>query len=53
MSERAGGGVRVERYGEPAALLRGLKELREQGLTPRGMLFLAQAPDGAIHLGVP
>ena len=46
-------GVRVERYGEPASLLRGLKELRSQGLTPRGLLFLALSPDGAIHLGIP
>jgi hypothetical protein len=49
MSER----VVVERYGEPAALLRGLKAMRERGLTPRGMLFLALSPDGAIHLGIP
>jgi hypothetical protein len=47
------GGVTVERFGEPAALLRGLKDLRERGLTPRGMLFLALSPDGAIHLGIP
>lgn len=47
------GGVRVERYGEPAALLRGLKTLREGGLTPRGLLFVALSPDGAIHLGIP
>jgi hypothetical protein len=53
MSERDGRGVRVERYKEPAALLRGLKDLRERGLTPRGMLFLALAPDGVIHLGLP
>ena len=46
-------GVRVERYGEPASLLRGLKELRGKGLTPRGLLFLALSPDGAIHLGIP
>ena len=45
--------VNVERYGEPAAMLRGLKELRAKGLTPRGMLFLALSPDGAIHLGIP
>ena len=46
-------GVRVERYGDPAAALRGLKELRGKGLTPRGLLFLALSPDGAIHLGIP
>ena len=46
-------GVRVERFGEPTSLLRGLKELRKKGLTPRGLLFLALSPDGAIHLGIP
>lgn len=45
--------VITERYAEPPALLRGLKALRERGLTPRGMLFLALSPDGAIHLGLP
>jgi hypothetical protein len=45
--------VKVERFAEPAALLRGMKRLRETGLTPRGLLFLAIAPDGAIHVGVP
>jgi hypothetical protein len=43
----------VERYAEPAAFLRGLKALRQRGLTPRGLLFLALSPDGAIHVGVP
>jgi hypothetical protein len=33
--------------------LRGLKDLRGKGLTPRGLLFLALSPDGAIHLGIP
>jgi hypothetical protein len=45
--------VRVERFTDPAALLRGLKALREQGVTPRGLVFLALSPDGAIHLGLP
>lgn len=45
--------VIVERFAEPTSLLRGLKELRGRGLTPRGMLFLALSPDGAIHLGIP
>jgi hypothetical protein len=45
--------VIVERYGEPAALLRGLKALRQRGVTPRGLLFLALSPDGAIHVGIP
>jgi hypothetical protein len=45
--------ILVEKFSEPAALLRGLKALRAKGLTPRGMLFLALSPDGAIHLGIP
>jgi hypothetical protein len=45
--------ILVETFGEPAALLRGLKGLRGSGLTPRGMLFLALSPDGRIHLGLP
>lgn len=43
----------VEKFPEPAALLRGLRKLRESGLTPRGLLFLALSPDGAIHVGTP
>ena len=46
-------GVRVEKYREPSSFLQGLKNLRQTGLTPRGLLFCALAPDGAIHLGVP
>ena len=45
--------VTVERFPEPASLLRGLARLRQSGLTPRGLLFLALAPDGGIHLGTP
>jgi hypothetical protein len=45
--------VLVEHFPDPAALLRGLKAQRERGLTPRGLLFLALSPDGAIHVGVP
>jgi hypothetical protein len=45
--------ILVEKFASPAALLRGLKALREKGLTPRGMLFLALSSDGAIHLGIP
>src|SRR5689334_4592820 len=36
--------VLVESFNEPAALLRGLKRLRETGMTPRGLLFLALTP---------
>jgi hypothetical protein len=45
--------VVVERFAEPTALLRGLQRLRTTGLTPRGLLFLALAPDGAIFVGTP
>jgi hypothetical protein len=45
--------VLVEHFSEPAALLRGLKAMRERGLTPRGLLFLALSPDGHIHVGIP
>ena len=45
--------VRIERYAEPAAFVRGLTKLRNEGLTPRGLVFLALAPDGGVHVGVP
>jgi hypothetical protein len=45
--------VTVERFPEPASLVRGLSRLRQSGLTPRGLLFAALAPDGSIHLGTP
>ena len=45
--------VSVERFTGPAPLIQGLKRLRERGVTPRGLLFLALSPDGAIHIGVP
>jgi hypothetical protein len=45
--------VKIERFGDPSAFLLGLKALRKTGLTPRGLLFLALSPDGAIHLGHP
>ncbi len=46
-------GVKVERFSEPTVFLHGLKTLRQSGLTPRGMLFLALSSDGAVHLGIP
>ena len=46
-------GVVVESFSGPPALLRGLKAMRERGITPRGLLFLALSPDGAVHVGVP
>jgi len=45
--------VLVERFAEPAAFVRGLTRLRQNGLTPRGLLFLALAPDGSVHVGTP
>jgi len=45
--------VTVERFPEPSSFLRGLQRLRLSGLTPRGMLFLAISPEGAIHIGTP
>ena len=46
-------GISVEKYTGPAPLIQGLKALRERGVTPRGLLFLALAPDGTIHIAVP
>jgi hypothetical protein len=45
--------VKVEKFTGPLSLIQGLKRLRLSGVTPRGLLFLALSPDGAIHVGVP
>jgi hypothetical protein len=45
--------TRVHHYREPAALIVGMKELRKQGLTPRGLLFIALDPRGETYLVVP
>ena len=45
--------VLVESFSGPPALLRGLRAMRERGITPRGLLFLAFSPDGAVHVAVP
>ena len=45
--------VVVERFAEPASFVRGLSRLRQGGLTPRGLLFIALSPDGAVHVGTP
>jgi hypothetical protein len=45
--------TRVYHYRTPAALILGLKELRKQGLTPRGLLFIALDPRGETHVVVP
>jgi hypothetical protein len=45
--------TRVFHYRDPAAVILGLKELRKQGLTPRGLLFAACDPRGETYLAVP
>jgi hypothetical protein len=45
--------TRVHRYRDPYGVVRGLKELRKQGLTPRGLLFVALDPRGETYLVVP
>jgi len=43
----------IEKFSGPSTLLGGLKRLRQRGITPRGLLFLALSPDGTINLAVP
>jgi hypothetical protein len=45
--------TRVYHYRDPAAVILGLKELRKQGLTPRGLLFVALDPRGETSIAVP
>jgi hypothetical protein len=45
--------TRVYHYRQPAAVILGLKDLRRQGLTPRGLLFIALDPRGETHIVVP
>lgn len=45
--------TRVFRYGNPAAVVLGLKELRKRGLTPRGLLFIALDERGDTHIAIP
>jgi hypothetical protein len=45
--------TKVFRYRDPAAVPLGLGELRRQGLTPRGILFLALDGLGETHLAIP
>jgi hypothetical protein len=44
---------RVYHYRDPAAVAIGLGELRRQGVTPRGLLFIAQDPRGETHIAIP
>ena len=45
--------TRVHHYRDPAAVSLGLKELRRQGLTPRGLLFAALDAHGQTSIAVP
>ncbi|HEX3764047.1 MAG TPA: hypothetical protein VHW23_35380 [Kofleriaceae bacterium] len=45
--------TRVYHYRQPAAVILGLKDLRKQGLTPRGLLFVALDPRGETYIVVP
>ncbi|MCX5747149.1 MAG: hypothetical protein NT062_32155 [Proteobacteria bacterium] len=45
--------TRVLHYRDPAAVILGLKELRKQGLTPRGLLFVALDPRGETYIAIP
>ncbi len=45
--------TRIYHYRDPAAVILGLKELRKQGLTPRGLLFVALDPRGETSVVVP
>ena len=45
--------ARVYHYRDPAAVVLGLGELRERGLTPRGLLFIAVDPRGETYIAVP
>jgi hypothetical protein len=45
--------TRVYHYRDPAAVILGLKELRKQGLTPRGLLFVGLDPRGETYIAVP
>src|SRR5262249_15969570 len=46
-------GIHIEKFAGPASFLLGLSSLRKRGVTPRGLIFLALDPGGAIHIGVP
>jgi hypothetical protein len=45
--------TRSYHYRDPAAVILGLKELRKQGLTPRGLLFVALDPRGETYIAIP
>ncbi|HWM87780.1 MAG TPA: hypothetical protein VNO33_18125 [Kofleriaceae bacterium] len=45
--------ARVHRFRDPTAVVLGLEELGQRGLTPRGVLFIALDPRGETHLAIP
>lgn len=45
--------ARIYHYRDPAAVLIGLGELYKQGLTARGLLFIALDPRGETHIAIP
>ena len=45
--------MQIHRYSDATSLSFGLTELAAEGLTPRGLLFLALGPHGEVHLAVP
>jgi hypothetical protein len=45
--------ARVHRFRDPTAVVLGLEELGQRGLTPRGLLFIALDPRGETHIAVP
>ena len=45
--------MRIYSYRDPAGVVLGLRELRKQGLTPRGLLFIALDPRGETHIAIP
>ena len=45
--------TRVLHYRDPASVVLGLKQLRRQGLTPRGLLFVALDPRGETSIAIP
>ena len=45
--------MHIESYSEHVALLRSLGTLKQRGLSPRGVLFLALSSQGRIYLALP
>jgi len=45
--------TRVFHFRDPTGVILGLRELRNSGLTPRGILFIALDPRGETHIAIP